>query len=34
MNIKAGDVLVADLDKEKSKLNFTLKAPSKEKSKA
>jgi ATP-dependent Clp protease ATP-binding subunit ClpC len=34
MNIKAGDVMIADLDKENSKLNFSLKAPSKEKSKA
>ena len=30
MNIKAGDVLIADLDKENSKIKFTLKEPKKE----
>ncbi len=34
MSIKPGDVMVAELDKENSKLKFSLKAPSKEKSKA
>ena len=34
MNIKAGDVLIADLDKENSKIKFTLKEPKKEKSQA
>jgi len=34
MSIKPGDIMVADLDKENSKLKFSLKAPSKEKSKA
>ncbi len=32
MNIKAGDVMIADLDKESSTIKFTLKAPSVEKS--
>jgi len=34
MNIKNGDVLVADLDKELSKIKFTLKEKAKEKSEA
>ena len=34
MNIKNGDVLIADLDKENSKIKFTLKEPKKEKSQA
>ena len=34
MNIKAGDVLVADLDKEAGKLHFTLKSQVQEESKA
>ena len=34
MSIKPGDIMVADLDKENSKLQFSVKAPSKEKSKA
>ena len=34
MQIKAGDVMIAELDQENSKLKFTLKTPSKEKSKA
>jgi ATP-dependent Clp protease ATP-binding subunit ClpC len=35
MNIKQGDILVADLDKEQSKLKFYFKgAPTKEKSQA
>jgi ATP-dependent Clp protease ATP-binding subunit ClpC len=33
LNVKAGDVLVADLDKENNKLKFTFK-PIEEKSKA
>ena len=31
MNIKAGDVMIAELDKENSKIRFTLKNPEKEK---
>jgi ATP-dependent Clp protease ATP-binding subunit ClpC len=34
MNIKQGDVMIADLDKEQSKIHFTLKSPAKEKSQA
>jgi ATP-dependent Clp protease ATP-binding subunit ClpC len=34
LNIKPGDVLIADLDKEQSKLRFTLKESAKEKSEA
>jgi ATP-dependent Clp protease ATP-binding subunit ClpC len=34
MSIKQGDTMVADLDKENSKIKFTLKAPTKEKSEA
>jgi ATP-dependent Clp protease ATP-binding subunit ClpC len=34
MNIKNGDVLVADLDKELSKIKFSLKEKTKEKSEA
>jgi ATP-dependent Clp protease ATP-binding subunit ClpC len=34
MQIKQGDILVADLDKENSKLKFTLKEKKEEKSKA
>ncbi|MFM7839066.1 MAG: AAA family ATPase, partial [Chitinophagaceae bacterium] len=34
MQIKPGDVMIAELDPENSKLKFTLKTPSKEKSKA
>src|SRR5580692_7664503 len=34
MNIKNGDVLIADLDKENSKIKFTLKEKTKEKSEA
>ncbi|MDP4254715.1 MAG: ATP-dependent Clp protease ATP-binding subunit, partial [Bacteroidota bacterium] len=34
MNIKNGDVLIADLDKENSKIRFTLKEKAKEKSEA
>jgi ATP-dependent Clp protease ATP-binding subunit ClpC len=34
MHIKAGDVLVADLDKEAGKLQFSLKSPVQEESKA
>jgi len=34
MNIKAGDVLQADLDKENGKLVFSLKKPVEEESKA
>jgi ATP-dependent Clp protease ATP-binding subunit ClpC len=34
MNIKNGDVLVADLDKELSKIKFSLKEKAKEKSEA
>ncbi len=34
LNIKPGDVMIADLDKENSKLRFSLKAPAKEKSEA
>jgi hypothetical protein len=34
MNIKAGDVLEADLDKEHDKLVFSLKKPVEEESKA
>jgi ATP-dependent Clp protease ATP-binding subunit ClpC len=34
MNVKAGDVLQADLDKENGKLVFTLKKPVEEESKA
>src|SRR6201991_2023604 len=34
MNIKNGDVLIADLDKENSKIKFTLKEKAKEKSEA
>jgi len=34
LHIKPGDVMIADLDKENSKLRFSLKAPAKEKSEA
>jgi ATP-dependent Clp protease ATP-binding subunit ClpC len=34
MNIKQGDIMVAELDKENSRLMFTLKSPTKEKSEA
>ncbi|RYG05997.1 MAG: ATP-dependent Clp protease ATP-binding subunit, partial [Chitinophagaceae bacterium] len=34
MNIKPGDVMVAELDKENSKLSFTLKSPTKESAEA
>ena len=34
LNVKAGDVLIADVDSEKQKLSFTFKAKSEEKSKA
>jgi ATP-dependent Clp protease ATP-binding subunit ClpC len=34
LNIKQGDVMIADLDQEKTKILFTLKAPTKEKSQA
>src|SRR5688572_7385104 len=34
LNIKQGDVMIADLDAEKTKIQFTLKAPTKEKSEA
>jgi ATP-dependent Clp protease ATP-binding subunit ClpC len=34
MNIKPGDIMVAELDKENSKLSFTLKSPTKETSEA
>jgi ATP-dependent Clp protease ATP-binding subunit ClpC len=34
MSIKNGDVLIADLDKENSKIKFTLKEKEKEKSEA
>jgi ATP-dependent Clp protease ATP-binding subunit ClpC len=34
LNIKQGDVMIADLDAEKTKILFTLKAPTKEKSEA
>jgi len=34
MSIKEGDVLIADLDKEKSKIKFTIKEKAKEKSEA
>ena len=34
LSIKQGDVMIADLDQEKTKIQFTLKAPTKEKSEA
>src|SRR5215207_581352 len=34
LNIKQGDVMIADLDQEKTKIQFSLKAPTKEKSEA
>ncbi len=34
MNIKQGDIMIADLNEEKSKIQFTLKEPTKEKSEA
>ena len=34
LNIKQGDIMIADLDKEKTKIQFSLKAPTKEKSEA
>src|SRR5882724_94339 len=34
LHIKAGDIMIADLDKENSKIKFNLKAPTKEKSEA
>ncbi|HET9278859.1 MAG TPA: ATP-dependent Clp protease ATP-binding subunit, partial [Flavitalea sp.] len=34
LNIKQGDVMIADLDHEKTKIQFSLKAPTKEKSEA
>jgi ATP-dependent Clp protease ATP-binding subunit ClpC len=34
LNIKQGDTMIADLDEDKSKIKFSLKAPTKEKSEA
>jgi ATP-dependent Clp protease ATP-binding subunit ClpC len=34
MNVKNGDVLIAEFDKENSKIKFTLKEKEKEKSEA
>ncbi len=34
MNVKNGDILIADLDKENSKIKFSLKEKAKEKSEA
>ena len=34
MSIKPGDIMVADLDSEKTKILFSVKSPNKEKSKA